>query len=173
MSLRYNPFHYIRKESDILKLVTVLMENTQDSEKKGGDPFWEKAEALLYQALIGYIYYERPKEEQNMNTLVGFINSMKVSESDENHKNAVDVMFEELEFGNPEKGKEPQPNQFAVRQYRKFSIGAGKTLKSILVMAGARLSTFNIPPKSKPKQNPIPINNTPINFWRKGVYCFA
>ena len=144
MSLRYNPFHCIRKESDILKLVTALMENTQDNEKKGGDPFWEKAEVLLYQALIGYIYYERPKEEQNMNTLVGFINSMKVSESDENYKNAVDVMFEELEFGNPEKGKEPQPNHFAVRQYRKFSIGAGKTLKSILVMAGARLSTFDI-----------------------------
>ena len=143
-SLRYNPFKYLRSEKDILKLVSALMENTQDGEKKGGDPFWEKAEALLYQALIGYIYYERPKEEQNMNTLVGFINSMKVSESDENHKNAVDVMFDELELGNPEKGKPPQPNHFAVRQYRKFSIGAGKTLKSILVMAGARLSTFDI-----------------------------
>ena len=143
-SLKYNPFHYLRKESDILKFVTALMENTEDGEQKGGDPFWKKAEALLYQALIGYIFYERPKEEQNMNTLVNFINSMKVSESDDSHKNAVDVMFEELEFGNPEKGMEPQPNHFAVRQYAKFSIGAGKTLKSILVMAGARFSTFDI-----------------------------
>jgi len=143
-SLKYNPFKYLRSEKDILKLVTALMENTQDSDKKGGDPFWEKAESLLYQALIGYIFYERPEEEQNMNTLVGFINSMKVSENDDTHKNAVDVMFEELEFGNPEKGKKPQPNHFAVRQYAKFSLAAGKTLKSILVMAGARLSSFDI-----------------------------
>ena len=135
-SLRYNPFHYIRAEKDVLKLVTALMENTQDNEQKGGDPFWQKAESLLYQALIGYIYYQLPKEEQNMNTLVDFINSMRVSENDENHKNAVDVMFDEL--------ARKAPNHFAVRQYAKFSLAAGKTLKSILVMAGARLSTFDI-----------------------------
>jgi len=143
-SLKYNPFKYLRSEKDILKLVTALMENTQDGNKKGGDPFWEKAESLLYQALMGYIFYERPEEEQNMNTLVGFINSMKVNENDDNYKNAVDVMFEELEYGNPEADKEPQPNHFAVRQYAKFRLAAGKTLKSILVMAGARLSTFDI-----------------------------
>ena len=143
-SLKYNPFRYIRSEKDILKLVTALMENTQDNDQKGGDPFWQKAESLLYQALMGYIYYERPEEERNMNTLVGFINSMKVSENDDTHKNAVDVMFDELEFGNEEKGKKPQPNHFAVRQYAKFRLAAGKTLKSILVMAGARLSTFDI-----------------------------
>jgi len=143
-SLKYNPFHYIRSEKDILKLVTAFMENTQDGEKKGGDPFWEKAECLLYQALIGYIFYELPKEDQNMNTLVGFVNSMKVNENDDTHKNAVDVMFEELEYGNPEKGIKPQPNHFAVRQYAKFRLASSKTLKSILVMAGARLSTFDI-----------------------------
>ena len=108
---------YIRRESDILKFVTAFMENTQDGEKKGGDTFWEKAESLLYQALIGYIFYERPKSEQNMNKLVSFINSMKVSENDENHKNAVDVMFDEL--------AEKNPNHFAVRQYAKFSLAAG------------------------------------------------
>ena len=136
LSLKYNPFNYIRKEADILKFVTALMENTQDSEKKGGDPFWEKAESLLYQALIGYMFYQLPKDEQNMNTLVEFINSMKVSENDDSHKNAVDVMMDEL--------AQKDKNHFAVRQYAKFSLAAGKTLKSILVMAGSRLSTFDI-----------------------------
>ena len=143
-SLRFNPLKYLRSEKDILKLVTALMENTQDNDKKGGEPFWEKAESLLYQALLGYIFYERPDDEKNMNTLVGFINSMRVNENDDSEKNAVDVMFEELEYGNPEKGMKPKPNHFAVRQYAKFRLAAGKTLKSILVMAGARLSTFDI-----------------------------
>ena len=143
-SLKYNPFQYIHSEKDILKLVTALMENTQDNEKKGGDPFWEKAESLLYQALIGYIYYELAEEDRNMNTLVGFINSMRVNENDDTQKNAVDVMFDDLELGDQSKGKKPQPDHFAVRQYAKFRLAAGKTLKSILVMAGARLSTFDI-----------------------------
>ena len=144
LSLKYNPFHYIRSEKDILKFVTAFMENTQDSEKKGGDPFWEKAESLLYQALIGYIYYQSPKEDKNINTMVNFVNSMRVNENDDNHKNAVDVMFEELEFGNPEKGTKPQPDHYAVRQYAKFRVASGKTLKSIIAMAGSRLSVFDI-----------------------------
>ena len=143
-SFKYNPFKYLKEEKDILKLVTALMENTQDSNQKSNDPFWEKAECLLYQALIGYIFYELPEREQNMNTLVEFINAMKVSETDETQNNAVDVMFEELEFGDESIGKKPKPNHFAVRQYAKFRLAAGKTLKSILIMAGARLSTFDI-----------------------------
>ena len=105
-------------------------------EGKGGDPFWEKAEILLYCALIGYIHYEAPKEEQNFATLIEFINAMEVREDDEDFQNAVDLMFEDL--------KKKKPNHFAVRQYTKFKLAAGKTLKSILISAGARLAPFDI-----------------------------
>lgn len=134
-SMHYNPFEYIRSEKDILKLVTTLMVNTR-GEGKGGDPFWDKAEALLYCALIGYIHYEAPKEEQNFATLIEFINAMEVREEDEEYRNPVDLMFEEL--------KSRKPDHFAVRQYAKFKLAAGKTLKSILVSAGARLAPFDI-----------------------------
>lgn len=134
-SMHYNPFAYIHGEKDILKLTTTLMANTK-GEGKGGDPFWEKAEILLYCALIGYIHYEAPKEEQNFATLNEFINAMEVREDDEDFQNAVDLMFEDL--------KKKKPNHFAVRQYAKFKLAAGKTLKSILVSAGARLAPFDI-----------------------------
>jgi type IV secretion system protein VirD4 len=134
-SLHYNPFAYIRSEKDILKFVTALIANTR-GEQKGGDPFWEKAEVLLYCALIGYIYYKAAPEEQNMNSLVELINSMEVREDDENYKNAVDFMFEKLAATNPQ--------HFAVRQYAKYKLAAGKTAKSILVSCGARLATFDI-----------------------------
>lgn len=134
-SMHYNPFEYIRSEKDILKLVTTLMVNTR-GEGKGSDPFWDKAEALLYCALIGYIHYEAPKEEQNFATLIEFINAMEVREEDEQYRNPVDLMFEEL--------KSRKPDHFAVRQYAKFKLAAGKTLKSILVSAGARLAPFDI-----------------------------
>lgn len=134
-SMHYNPFAYLRSEKDILKLTTTLMANTK-GEGKGGDPFWEKAEILLYCALIGYIHYEAPKEEQNFATLIEFINAMEVREDDEDFQNAVDLMFEDL--------KKKKPNHFAVRQYAKFKLAAGKTLKSILISAGARLAPFDI-----------------------------
>nr|WP_303860709.1 type IV secretory system conjugative DNA transfer family protein [Alkalibaculum bacchi] len=134
-SMKYNPFAYIRSEKDILKFVTALIANTQ-GDGKGGDDFWVKAETLLYQALIGYIYYEAPPEEKNMNTLVEMINSMEVREDDENFRNAVDFTFEALE--------ERDPNHFAVRQYKKYKLAAGKTAKSILISCGARLSPFDI-----------------------------
>ena len=134
-SMHYNPFAYIRSEKDILKLTTTLMANTK-GEGKGGDPFWDKAEALLYCALIGYIHYEAPQEEQNFATLIEFINAMEVREDDEEFQNPVDLMFEDL--------KKRKPNHFAVRQYAKFKLAAGKTLKSILVSAGARLAPFDI-----------------------------
>ena len=134
-SMRYNPFAYIRKETDILKLVNVLIANTK-GEGKEGDPFWEKSEKLLYQALIGYIYYEAPEEEQNFNTLLELLNAMEVREEDETFKNPVDLLFEEL--------AEREPEHFAVRQYRKFKMAAGKTSKSILISCGARLSPFDI-----------------------------
>ncbi len=134
-SMHYNPFAYIHGEKDILKLTTTLMANTK-GEGKGGDPFWEKAEILLYCALIGYIHYEAPKEEQNFATLIEFINAMEVREDDEDFQNAVDLMFEDL--------KKKNPNHFAVRQYAKFKLAAGKTLKSILISAGARLAPFDI-----------------------------
>ena len=120
-SMKYNPFAYIHDEKDILKLVTTLIANTK-GDGKGGDPFWEKAETLLYTALIGYIHYEAPEEEQNFSTLVEFINSMEVREDDEEFKNSVDLMFDELE--------EKSPDHFAVRQYKKFKealIKAGKS----------------------------------------------
>ncbi len=135
-SMRYNPFEYIHSETDILKLVTTLMANTK-GEGTPGDPFWEKAEKLLYTALIGLIYYEAPEEERNFNTLVEMINSMEIREDDESFKNAVDILFERLEKENPD--------HFAVRQYAKFKLAAGKTSKSILVSCGARLAPFDIP----------------------------
>jgi len=134
-SMKYNPFAYIRSEKDILKFVTALISNTK-GEGKGGDDFWVKAETLLYQALIGYIYYEAPPYEKNMNTLVEMINSMEVREDDESFKNAVDFTFEALE--------ERAPQHFAVRQYKKYKLAAGKTAKSILISCGARLSPFDI-----------------------------
>ena len=134
-SMKYNPFAYIHSEKDILKLVTTLIANTK-GEGKGGDDFWVKAETLLYTALIGYIWYEAPKEEQNFNTLIEMINSMEVREDDEEFENPVDIMFREL--------KEKNPNHFAVRQYAKYRLAAGKTAKSILVSCGARLAVFDI-----------------------------
>ena len=128
-------FAYIHSEKDILKLVTTLMANTK-GDGKGGDPFWDKAETLLYCALIGYIHYMAPLEEQNFNTLIEFINASEVREDDDDYKNPVDLMFEALE------AKAPQ--HFAVRQYRKFKLAAGKTARSILVSAGARLAPFDI-----------------------------
>ena len=134
-SMKYNPFAYIRSEKDILKLVTTLITNTK-GESKGGDDFWEKAETLLYTALIAYIWYEAPEEEQNFNTLIEFINESEVREDDEDFKNSVDLMFDKLEV------KDPQ--HFAVRQYRKYKLAAGKTAKSILISCGARLAPFDI-----------------------------
>ena len=134
-SMHYNPFAYLHSEKDILKLVTTLIANTK-GEGKGGDDFWIKAETLLYTALIGYIFYEAPKEEQNFSTLVEFINAMEVREDDEEFKNPVDLMFDEL--------AERDPNHFAVRQYAKYRLAAGKTAKSILVSCGARLAVFDI-----------------------------
>ena len=134
-SMHYNPFSYIHSEKDILKLVTTLIANTK-GEGKAGDDFWVKAETLLYCALIGYIHYEAPVEEQNFSTLIEFINAMEVREDDEEFKNAVDLMFDEL--------KERDPNHFAVRQYAKYKLAAGKTAKSILVSCGARLAVFDI-----------------------------
>ena len=134
-SMHYNPFAYIHSEKDILKLVTTLIANTK-GEGKAGDDFWVKAETLLYTALIGYIHYEAPVEEQNFSTLIEFINAMEVREDDEDFKNPVDLMFEEL--------KKRKPDHFAVRQYAKFKLSAGKTAKSILISCGARLSPFDI-----------------------------
>ena len=134
-SMHYNPFAYIHSEKDILKLVTTLITNTK-GDGKSGDEFWTKAETLLYCALIGYIHYEAPPEEQTFTTLLEFINAMEVREDDEEYKNPVDRMFEELEA--------EKPNHFAVRQYKKYSLAAGKTAKSILVSCGARLAPFDI-----------------------------
>ncbi|MCR5117991.1 MAG: type IV secretory system conjugative DNA transfer family protein [Lachnospiraceae bacterium] len=134
-SMHYNPFEYVHDEKDILKLVTTLIANTK-GEGKAGDEFWEKAEKLLYSALIGYIHYEGKKEEQNFSTLLAMINAMEVREDDESYKNAVDILFDELEQKDPE--------HFAVRQYAKFKLAAGKTSKSILVSCGARLAPFDI-----------------------------
>ena len=134
-SMHYNPFAYIHDEKDILKLVTTLMANTK-GEGNGGDPFWEKSEKLLYTALIGYIHYEAPMEEQNFTTLLEMLNSMEVREDDETFKNPVDLLFDELE--------QKEPDHFAVRQYKKYKLAAGKTAKSILVSCGARLAPFDI-----------------------------
>ena len=134
-SMHYNPFAYIHSEKDILKLVTTLITNTK-GDGKAGDEFWTKAETLLYCALIGYIHYEAPIEEQNFSTLIEFINAMEVREDDEDFQNPVDLMFEALE--------KSKPNHFAVRQYKKFKLAAGKTSKSILISCGARLAPFDI-----------------------------
>lgn len=134
-SMHYNPFAYIHSEKDILKLVTTLIANTK-GEGKAGDDFWVKAETLLYTALIGYIHYEAPVEEQNFSTLIEFINAMEVREDDEEFKNPVDLMFDALEA--------EKPNHFAVRQYKKYKLAAGKTAKSILISCGARLAVFDI-----------------------------
>ena len=134
-SMHYNPFAYLHSEKDILKLVTTLIANTK-GEGKAGDDFWVKAETLLYCALIGYIHYEAPVEEQNFSTLIEFINAMEVREDDEEFKNPVDLMFDALEA--------EKPNHFAVRQYKKYKLAAGKTAKSILISCGARLAPFDI-----------------------------
>ena len=134
-SMHYNPFMYIHSEKDILKLVTTLITNTK-GDGKSGDEFWTKAETLLYTALIGYLYYEAPPEEQNFAALLELINAMEVREDDEEFKNPVDKMFDEL--------AEKDPNHFAVRQYAKYRLAAGKTAKSILVSCGARLAPFDI-----------------------------
>ncbi len=134
-SMHYNPFAYIHSEKDILKLVTTLMVNTQ-GEGKGGDQFWEKAEKLLYTALIAYIHYVAPVEEQNFGTLITFLNAMEVREDDETFQNPIDQMFEALE--------KKEPDHFAVRQYRLYKLAAGKTAKSILISCGARLAPFDI-----------------------------
>ena len=134
-SMHYNPFAYIHSEKDILKLVTTLIANTK-GDGKAGDEFWTKAETLLYCALIGYIHYEAPVEEQNFSTLIEFLNAMEVREDDEEFQNPVDLMFEALE--------KKKPNHFAVRQYKKYKLAAGKTAKSILISCGARLAVFDI-----------------------------
>ncbi len=134
-SMHYNPFAYIKSEKDILKLVTTLIANTK-GEGKAGDDFWVKAETLLYTALIGYIYFEAPEHEQNFSTLIEFINASEVREDDEDFKNPVDLMFDALE--------EKDPGHFAVRQYKKYKLAAGKTAKSILISCGARLAPFDI-----------------------------
>ena len=134
-SMHYNPFAYIHSEKDILKLVTTLIANTK-GDGKAGDEFWTKAETMLYCALIGYIHYEAPVEEQNFSTLIEFLNAMEVREDDEDFQNPVDLMFEALEKKNP--------NHFAVRQYKKYLLAAGKTAKSILISCGARLAPFDI-----------------------------
>lgn len=134
-SMHYNPFAYIRSETDILKLVTTLITNTK-GEGKGGDDFWIKAETLLYVALIGYIYYELPEEKQNFSTLIDLLNKMQVREDDEDFQNEVDELFEKL--------AQKKPEHFAVRQYLKYKMASGKTAKSILVSCGARLAVFDI-----------------------------
>ena len=135
-SMHYNPFHYIRSEKDILKLVNTIMVNTKGEGEKSSEDFWTKAERLLYCALIGYIYYEAPEEEQNFSMLIDLVDASEAREDDENFKNAVDLLFEELEQKNP--------NHFAVRQYKKYKLAAGKTAKSILISCGARLAPFDI-----------------------------
>lgn len=135
-SMKYNPFRYIRSENDILKLVNCIMENTKGEDSKGGEDFWAKAEALYYQALIAYIWYEAPPEEKNMTTLLEMLNASEVREEDESFKNAVDMMFDRLE--------QRDPDHFAVRQYKKYKMAAGKTAKSILISCGARMAPFDI-----------------------------
>lgn len=135
-SMHYNPFQYIRNEHDILKLVNTIIANTKGEGDKSGEDFWVKAERLYYCALIGFIWYEAPPEEQNFSTLLEFINASEAREDDEEFKNGVDLLFEELEA--------EEPNHFAVRQYKKYKLAAGKTAKSILISCGARLAPFDI-----------------------------
>ena len=134
-SMHYNPFAYIHSEKDVLKLVTTLIANTK-GDGKAGDDFWVKAETLLYTALIGYIHYEASEEEQNFATLIDMLNAMDTREDDEDYQNPVDIMFEQLE--------QRKPQHFAVRQYKKYKLAAGKTAKSILISCGARLAPFDI-----------------------------
>ena len=134
-SMHYNPFAYVHSEKDILKLVTTLMTNTK-GEGNGGDPFWEKSERLLLTALIAYLHYEAPVEEQNFATLLEMLNTMQVLEDDEEYQNPVDLLFEEL--------AKKKPNSFAGRQYKLYKLAAGKTAKSILISCGARLAPFDI-----------------------------
>ena len=135
-SMHYNPFAYIHSEKDVLKLVTTLIANTKGEGKSGGDDFWLKAETLLYTALIAYIHYEAPETEQNFSTLLSFINAMEVREDDPDFQNEVDKLFTKLE--------KKDENHFAVRQFKKYKLAAGKTAKSILVSCGARLAPFDI-----------------------------
>ena len=135
-SMHYNPFAYLHSEKDILKLVNTIMVNTKGEGEKSSEDFWTKAEKLYYTALIGYIYYEAPEEEKNFTTLLDMINASEAREDDEDFKNPVDLMFDRLE--------EKDPEHFAVKQYRKYKLAAGKTAKSILISCGARLSPFDI-----------------------------
>ena len=135
-SMHYNPLAYIRSEKDILKLVNTIIANTKGEGSQSGEDFWVKAERLYYSALIGYIWYEAPKEEKNLNTLIVMINASEAREDDETFENPIDLLFKELEQKNPE--------HFAVRQYKKYKLAAGKTAKSILISCGARLAPFDI-----------------------------
>ena len=135
-SMKYNPFSYIHSEKDILKLVQTIIANTKGEGEKAGEDFWVKAEKLYYTALIAYIYYEAPKEEKNFATLLDMIDASEVREDDENYKNPIDRLFEALE--------KKEPRHFAVKQYKKYKLAAGKTAKSILISCGARLSPFDI-----------------------------
>lgn len=135
-SMHYNPFAYIHSETDILKLVNTLIENTKGDGEKSGEDFWVKAEKLYYCALIGYIHYEAPESEKNISTLLDMINASEAREDDEEFQNPVDLMFERLE--------EKDPEHFAVKQYKKYKLAAGKTAKSILISCGARLAPFDI-----------------------------
>ena len=135
-SMHYNPLAYIRSEKDILKLVNTIIANTKGEGSQSGEDFWVKAERLYYSALIGYIWYEAPKEEKNLNTLIEMINASEAREDDETFENPIDLLFKELEQKNPE--------HFAVRQYKKYKLAAGKTAKSILISCGARLAPFDI-----------------------------
>lgn len=136
-SMHYNPFAYIHNEQDILKLVNTIISNTKGDGEKSGEDFWVKAERLLYTAYIGYIFFEAPKEEQNFNTLIAMINASETREDDEEFKNPIDILFERLE--------QKKPDHFAVKQYKKYKLAAGKTAKSILISCGARLAPFDIP----------------------------
>ncbi|MCM1060626.1 MAG: type IV secretory system conjugative DNA transfer family protein [Eubacterium sp.] len=135
-SMHYNPFKYIKSEQDILKLVNTIIANTKGDGEKSGEDFWVKAERLLYTAYIGFIFYEAPEEEQNFNTLISMIDASEAREDDENYKNPIDILFERLETKKPE--------HFAVKQYKKYKLAAGKTAKSILISCGARLAPFDI-----------------------------
>ena len=135
-SMKYNPFAYLRSEKDILKLVNTIIANTKGDGEKSGEDFWVKAEKLYYTALIGYIWYEAPEDEKNFTTLLEMINASEAREDDEDFQNPVDLMFERLE--------EKDPEHFAVKQYRKYKLAAGKTAKSILISCGARLAPFDI-----------------------------
>ena len=163
-SMHYNPLAYIRNEADILKFVDTLIANTK-GEGKEGDPFWTKAETLLYCALIAYIIFEGPAEDRNMNTLVDMISGMEVKEDNENFMNAVDYMFKGLE--------KRKPDCFAVKQYKKYKLASGKTAKSILISCGSRLAPFDIPQLSAGKTNrPRQQNTDEQNYQHMERYCF-